>query len=93
MRHIVLVIAALAVCAVAAADARARSQPLPVPASRTEPPPANLDPIPLTVVEIKKLFNVASRTWPSTSHCLHWSSWRRRHQARARWYHHRARLT
>ena len=93
MRHIVLVMAALAVCAVAAADARTRSQPLPVPAHRTEPPPANLALIPLTVVEIKKLFNLATRIWRSTNHYLHWSWWRRRHQARARWYHHRTRLT
>jgi SRSO17 transposase len=93
MRHIVLVTAALAVCAVTAADARTRDQPQPVPASPTEPPPADLGPIPLTVVEIKKLFNLASRVWRTTSHHLHWSWWRRRHQARARWYHHRARLT
>jgi SRSO17 transposase len=93
MRHIVLVMAALAVCAVTAADARARSQPPPVPASPTQPPPADLAVIPLTVVEIKKLFNLASRTWHCTSHYLHWSWWRRRHQARARWYHHRTRLT
>ena len=93
MRHIVLVMAAHAVCAVTAADARARSQPPPVPASPTQPPPADLAVIPLTVVEIKKLFNLASRTWHCTSHYLHWSWWRRRHQARARWYHHRTRLT
>jgi SRSO17 transposase len=93
MRHIVLVMAALAICAVTAADARARSQPLTVPAGPTEPPPANLTPIPLTVVELKKLFNLANRTRTSASHHLHWSCWRRRHQARARWYHYRARLT
>ena len=93
MRHIVLVMAALAVCAVTAADARTRSQSQPVPATRTEPPPQDLAPIPLTVVEIKRLFNLATRIWRSASHYLHWSWWRRRHQARARWYHHRARLT
>jgi SRSO17 transposase len=93
MRHIVLVMAALAVCAVTAAAARSRSQPQPVPAGPTEPPPADLALIPLTVVEIKKLFNLASTVRRTTSHYLHWSWWRRRHQARARWYHHRARLT
>jgi SRSO17 transposase len=93
MRHIVLVMAALAVCAIAAADARTRTQPLPTPISATQSPPADLGLIPLTVVEIKKLFNLATRIWRSASHYLHWSSWRRRHQARARWYHHRARLT
>jgi SRSO17 transposase len=93
MRHIVLVMAALAVCAVTAAHTRTRSQPQPVPANPTEPPPDDLALIPLTVVEIKKLFNLATRIWRSASHYLHWSWWRRRHQARARWYHHRARLT
>jgi SRSO17 transposase len=93
MRHIVLVMAALAVCAVVAADARTRVAPLPTPTSATQPPPADLGLIPLTVVEIKRLFNLATRTWRSTCHYLHWSWWRRRHQARARWYHHRARLT
>lgn len=93
MRHIVLVMAALAVCAVTAADARTRAEPLRTPASTTEPPPADLGLTPLTVVEIKKLFNLATRVWRSTRHHLYWSWWRRRHQARARWYHHRARLT
>ena len=93
MRHIVLVMAALAVCAVAAADARTRAEPQLTPPHPTAGPPADLGLIPLTVVEIKRLFNLATRMWRSTSHCLHWSWWRRRHQARARWYHHRARLT
>jgi SRSO17 transposase len=93
MRHIVLVMAALAICAIAAADARTHAPPLPTPTSATQPPPADLGLIPVTLVEIKKLFNLATRTWQSASHYLHWSSWRRRHQARARWYHHRARLT
>ena len=93
MRHIVLVMAALAICAVAAADARTDTPPLPTPISPTQPPPADLGLIPLTVVEIKKLFNLATRVWQSASHYLSWSCWRRRHQARARWYHHRARLT
>jgi SRSO17 transposase len=93
MRHIVLVMAALAVCAVAAADARTRAEPQPTPAHPSAPPPADLGVIPLTVVEIKKLFNLATTIWRSVSHYLHWSCWRRRHQARARWYHHRTRLT
>jgi SRSO17 transposase len=93
MRHIVLVMAALAVCAVTAADARTRAEPPRAPSSPTQPPPTDPGLIPLTVVEIKKLFNLTTRVWHSTSHYLHWSWWRRRHQARARWYHHRARLT
>jgi SRSO17 transposase len=93
MRHIVLVMAALAVCAVTVADARARAQPLPIPTSHAQVPPPQLGLIALTVVEVKKLFNLATRTWQPISHHLHWSWWRRRHQARARWYHHRARIT
>jgi hypothetical protein len=93
MRHIVLVITALAVCAVAAAEVRTRAEPPHIPTNPTEPPPADLGLIPLTVVEIKKLFNLATRIWRPISHHLHWSWWRRRHQARARWYHHRTRLT
>jgi len=38
------------------------------------------------------LLNLATQVWRSTEHHLYWSWWRRRHQARARWYHHRARL-
>jgi SRSO17 transposase len=93
MRHIVLVMAALAVCAVAVGDARTRVGPCPTPTHSTQSPPPGLGLIPLTVVEIKRLFNLATRIWRSASHYLHWSWWRRRHQARARWYHHRARLT
>ena len=93
MRHIVLVMAALAVVAVTAADARTRAETPRTPTSQTQPPPQDLGLIPLTVVEIKKLFNLATRVWRSITHHLHWSWWRRRHQARARWYHYRARLT
>jgi hypothetical protein len=55
---------------------------------------AKLDPglIPLTVTEIKRVFNLVTRAWQTIRHYLHWSWWRRRHQARARWFHHRARL-
>jgi hypothetical protein len=49
--------------------------------------------IPLTIAEIKRLFNAATARTPSLEHTAHWSTWRRRHQARARWYHRRARLT
>jgi hypothetical protein len=45
--------------------------------------------IPLTVPEIARLLT----TRPATpGHAEHWSNWRRCHQARARWYHQRARL-
>jgi SRSO17 transposase len=93
MRHITLVTAALAVCAVTTAAARIDAPLPPTPTSPTEPPPPDPGLIPLTVVEIKRLFNLATRTWRDIGHHLHWSQWRRRHQARARWYHHRTRLT
>lgn len=93
MRHITLVMAALAICAVTAAEARAHTQPPPTPTSPNQPPPADPGLIPLTVVEVKRLFNLLTRVWLGTTHYLHWSWWRRRHQARARWYHHRTRLT
>jgi SRSO17 transposase len=92
MRHITLVMAALAVCAVTAAAARAHAEPPPTPTSRHEPPPDDPGVIRFTVVEVKRLFNLLTRVWQTAEHHLHWSRWRRRHQARARWYHHRARL-
>jgi hypothetical protein len=93
MRHITLVIAALAICAVTAATARATGELPPTPTDPNQPPPADPGLIPLTVVEIKRLFNLLTRTNQNLAHHLHWSRWRRRHQARARWYHYRARLT
>jgi hypothetical protein len=45
--------------------------------------------IPLTVPEITRLL---STQHARTGHTQHWSTWRRRHQARARWYHQRTRL-
>ena len=92
MRHITLVMAALAVCAVTAADARANTAPPPTPTRPDQPPPPDPGLIPLTVVEVKRLYNLLTRAWQDIEHHLHWSWWRRRHQARARWYHHRARL-
>jgi hypothetical protein len=55
-------------------------------------PRRDLGLIPLTVAEIKRVFNLITRTWPAIRHGLRWSWWRRRHQARARSFHHRARL-
>jgi hypothetical protein len=48
--------------------------------------------IPLTVPEIRRLLALLLRT-PPPGHAIHWLNWRRRHQARARWYHQRTRLT
>lgn len=93
MRHIVLVMAALAVCAITTAHARARGEAPPTPTRPDQQPPEQPGLIPLTVPELKRLYNLLSRAWRDSGHYLYWSWWRRRHQARARWYHHRARLT
>jgi hypothetical protein len=92
-RHLALAMAALAVCATTAALAQPRTSTLArPPTSPDDPPPEDPGLIPLTVVEIKRVFNLITRTWQTIRHYLHWSWWRRRHQARARWFHHRARL-
>lgn len=92
-RHLALAMAALAVCAAAAALARPRTVALAhPPTSPDDPPPEDPGLIPLTVTEIKRIFNLLTRAWQSIRHYLHWSWWRRRHQARARWFHQRARL-
>ena len=91
--HLALALAALAVCAITAALARPRTGALArPPASPDDPPPADPGLIPLTVAEVKRVFNLVTGTWQTIGHYLHWSWWRRRHQARARWFHQRARL-
>jgi SRSO17 transposase len=90
-RHTVLVMAAFAVCAVTAAllgdrtDTQAER-----PASPGQPAPAGCGLVPLSVPEIGRL--LASHPPYRAGHAEHWSEFRRRHQARARWYHQRARL-
>ncbi len=92
-RHLALAMAALAVCAATAALARPRTSTLArPPTSPDELPPPDPGLIPLTVAEIKRIFNLVTCTWQTIRHYLHWSWWRRRHQARARWFHQRARL-
>ncbi|MEV4084249.1 hypothetical protein ACGFJC_51240 [Nonomuraea fuscirosea] len=94
LRNLVLVMAALAVCVTSAAAARHRTDTQAMASSHPdEQPPEDPGLIPLTVAEIKHLFNAADPRTSSLEHAAHWSAWRRRHQARARWFHHRARLT
>jgi hypothetical protein len=55
---------------------------------------ANPDPtlIPLTFNEIRRLFSrLAANIIHTIDHCLHWSTRRRRHQARAKTSHYRRR--
>jgi hypothetical protein len=48
--------------------------------------------IPLTVPEITRLLAPQPAAPGTSGHAEHWTHWRRRHQARARWYHQRTRL-
>jgi SRSO17 transposase len=89
-RHTVLVMAALAICAITAALLKPRTDTQPPPPARPgQPPPADPGMIPLTVAEISRLLSQPA----PPGHAPHWLTWRRRHQARARWYHQRTRLT
>jgi SRSO17 transposase len=92
VRHVVLTMAALAVCAVTAAHAKARMPSLVLPTIPDAQPPDDPGLIALTVAEIKRLFILVTRRLQPEAHHLHWIWWRRRHQARAKWFHHRTRL-
>jgi SRSO17 transposase len=88
-RHTVLVTAALAICAVTAAQLRRRTgTAAPAPALPDQPRPAEFGLIPLTVPETGRLLAHP----PPPGSAAHWLDWRRRHQARSRWYHQRTRL-
>jgi SRSO17 transposase len=92
-RHLVLVMAALAICAITAAQLRDRTDAqAPPPVTPGQAPPADPGLIPLTVHEVKKLLAAALRRPKPSGHAARWLWWRRRHQARSRWLHKRARL-
>lgn len=92
-RHTVLVMAALAVCAVTAARLKRRTDTqAPAPNTPDQRPPAEPGLIPLTVPEVKRLLADALHHPKPAGHNSHWSNWRRRHQARSRWFHKRSRL-
>jgi SRSO17 transposase len=93
LRHIVLVMAALAICAVTAALLRNRTgSEAPQPASPRQAPPAEPGMIPLTVPEVKRILAALTARPIPPAHVIRWDAWTRRHQARARWFHERARL-
>jgi SRSO17 transposase len=93
LRHAVLVMAALAICAVTTALLHDRTDTqAPPPVRPDQPPPAEPGMIPLTIPEIKRLLAaLTTRPLPRWL-VLHWDAWTRRHQARSRWFHKRARL-
>ncbi|WP_327027288.1 IS701 family transposase [Micromonospora sp. NBC_01739] len=79
-RFTTLALAALAVLAICAADA-------------TDDDPADTGLIKLTVNETRRLINAyLIRPTSDLTHRLHWSGWRRQHQARARRAHYTRRL-
>ena len=52
----------------------------------------NLDPVPLTVAQVKHLLAALATPGRPPGHAACWLDWERRHQALARWYHQRTRL-
>ncbi|WP_413230047.1 IS701 family transposase [Kitasatospora herbaricolor] len=86
-RHITLAMLALAFLAALAADAT------PARTARPNRPARSTDPIDLTVPEIRHLLGaLLNPPNPSPRRLLHWSNWRRHHQATARRSHYRRRL-
>lgn len=93
VRHLALVMIALAIGATTAATMRTKTSTMPPPPTTADQdPPEDPGLIPLTVAETRRLLNLLTRTWRTLAHHLHWTWWRRRHQARARWFHQRTRL-
>jgi len=93
LRHLVLAMAALAVCAVTAAQLRDRTDSqAPPPAGPDAAPPADPGLVPLSVPEVRRLLATDLARPKPAGHAGHWLRWRRRHQARSRWFHQRARL-
>ena len=85
--------AALAVSAITAARLRDRTDTqAPPPVRPDQPPPPDPGMIPLTAPEVKRLLAAALARPSPPGHTDHWSGWTRRHQARSRWFHQRARL-
>jgi hypothetical protein len=83
--------ATLAICAITAALLKDRTDTqAPAPVRPDWPPPPDPGMIPLTVPEVGRLLAAATLSPPG--HAEHWSGWTRRHQARSRWFHQRARL-
>jgi SRSO17 transposase len=96
-RHATLAMAALAVLELAAAAQRATHPPAVLPHHGDQAPPEDCGLVPVTRQETQRLLNYSTlipgpavpNRW---AFHLRWTHWRRRHQARARWFHYRTRL-
>jgi SRSO17 transposase len=100
LRHTILAIAAHAIHAVTAARQRAQHPDPVLPTHGDDTTPDDCGILALTVPETHRLFVLHDETRDlppaiatrRTAFHEHWSTWRRRHQARARWFHCRTRL-
>jgi SRSO17 transposase len=94
-RHTAIALAAYALLVVASALAKI-AHPAPVlPDDPGQVPPDDCGMTALTIPEIQRLITATAQRRPPTPNIdfhLAWSDWRRRHQARARRHHDRARL-
>jgi SRSO17 transposase len=92
-RHTVLIITALAIFAVIAASTRRQtSTQAPPPRNPDEQPPASPGTIPLTIHEIKRMFEKMIYRHHPDWHHARWLDFRLLHQTRAAWFHQRTRL-
>ena len=73
-------------------EAPPRRTEAPPPARSGDKPPADPGLVPLSVREVKHLLADALHRPQPPGHAARWLQWRRRHQARSRWFHQRARL-
>ena len=94
-RHVTLVMASYALLAVTAAQARAAHPAPALPEHDDQLAPEDCGIIALTVPELQRLLAALPpgqnyRKRDVEGH-IGWSTWRRRHQARARWYHYHRR--
>jgi hypothetical protein len=93
-RHTVLVMVALAICAITAALLKDRTDTqAPPPVTPDQPPPPDPGMIPLTVPEVTRQLAAATTTPHPPGHTETLVRLDRRHQARSRWFHQRARLS
>ena len=91
-RHLVLVMAAPPSAPSPPPGSRAALARRHPPGSPDAAPPADPGLVPLSVREVRRLLAAALAHPKPPGHAARWLQWRRRHQARSRWFHKRARL-